>query len=149
MHHVRRLATAVSVTKTVGAAGGVLAIPNSSVILNIPAGALTLPVSITMTALPGDVVAYEFAPHGLVFLKPATLIQRLSETQEKGQGGQNGQYGNGTTTDPVELGYFGISTQIDPLIANLEEIHGGSESGGVFTGSIWHFSGYVVACGRR
>jgi hypothetical protein len=139
--HRKQQVSENSVSQTIGPAGGTLSLPGAGAALKVPAGALLVPVRITMSVLPGDVVAYEFAPHGLIFLKPATLEQQLGGTKEKGTSG-------GGSTDPVELGYFGQPSVLNTLFPKLDELRGGTEVNGVFSAPIWHFSGYAVSCGR-
>jgi ZU5 domain len=140
LHRNAKLASVITVSGTIGASGGSLSIPEAGVTVTVPAGALLVPVKISMTALPGDVVAYDFAPHGLVFLKPISIAQRLAGTKEKGK--------RDRSPDSVELGYFALPGQLGTLISEVDELSGGSETGEVFTSSIWHFSGYMLGCGR-
>jgi hypothetical protein len=142
LHRVARLGAPVSVTQTIGSAGGTLSIPLAGVTVTVPMGALSAPVSIRMTALAGDAVAYEFAPHGLVFAKPLVIKQQLGGTIEKGP------YGTRLST-PLELGYFRYGSQVTSSSASVEQLRGGNESGDVFTSTISHFSGYAVSCGRQ
>jgi hypothetical protein len=64
-----------SVTRRIDARGGMLAVDGA--ILIVPPGALTSPVEITLTVPEGDEVRAEFAPHGLLFKKPALLAFAL------------------------------------------------------------------------
>jgi ZU5 domain-containing protein len=141
LHRTAKFAVPLSATQTIGPSGGTLAIPAAGVTLTVPAGALLAPVKITMTALDGDAIAYEFAPHGLVFLKPLTLTQTLETTKEKGKKGDR-------SSDPVELGYFALPAQVNSVLTELEELRGGTETATTFSSSIWHFSGYMLGCGR-
>jgi hypothetical protein len=65
---------------TIGAEGGTLSIPNADFTLTVPAGALSAPTAITITAKRGVFVAYEMQPHGLRFAKPAVAVQGLRNT---------------------------------------------------------------------
>ncbi|PYP79492.1 MAG: hypothetical protein DMD35_07965 [Gemmatimonadetes bacterium] len=49
-----------------GPDGGTLAIVEAGVNVTLPRGALTSTTTITMTARAGSLVAYDFAPHGVV-----------------------------------------------------------------------------------
>ena len=74
------LAAPITVTKVIGAEGGRLVVPGTGLTVDFPAGALAAPTPITVTALPGRGVAYEFGPHGITFAKPVTLRQDLEPT---------------------------------------------------------------------
>ena len=69
------LATPITVTKTIGSAGGTLSILAAGVTVTVPSGALSTPTVITMTARAGSLVAYDFAPHGITFAKPLVFTQ--------------------------------------------------------------------------
>jgi hypothetical protein len=102
----------------------------------VPALALPSKQLITITALPGSDVAYEFAPHGLKFPVPLIATQTLSST-DAGTG----------LLDPKLLfvGYFTDATK-DNVVSELLNV---SISAGTAVFPIWHFSGYIVASGRE
>ena len=120
------------------AKGGTLVIKELGVTLTVPANALPRDtMTITMTALPGAMVVYEFEPHGTVFRTPLTLSHTLK----------------GTKYDPTKDGLFGghftdrskideqkrqvlINETASPFIAN-----------GRFNFKIGHFSGWMVSSG--
>jgi hypothetical protein len=60
------------VTKVLDQRGGVIKFPKAGIDVQFPAGALPGPTAITVTALAGDAVAYDFQPH-LVFPAGVTL----------------------------------------------------------------------------
>lgn len=72
------------VSAVVGPEGGSLSLPGSDLSMTIPAGALSAPTSITLTSKGGAHVAYDMQPHGLVFLKPVTVVQQLRQTAPYG-----------------------------------------------------------------
>src|SRR5690348_4757515 len=63
------LAAPITVSKSIGAEGGTLTIPQAGVTVVVPKGALAQSTTITMTARAGSLVAYDFAPHGITFAK--------------------------------------------------------------------------------
>jgi hypothetical protein len=73
-----------SVSAVVGVDGATLLLPGADFSLTIPAGALTAPTAITVTAKAGPFVAYEMQPHGLRFLKPVIAVQGLKTTASYG-----------------------------------------------------------------
>lgn len=68
------------VSAVVGPDGASLALPGSDFEMIIPAGALSDSTLITVTSKGGVHVAYDMQPHGLVFLKPVTIVQQLRNT---------------------------------------------------------------------
>jgi hypothetical protein len=72
--------TEQSVSAVVDVDGGTLLLPGADFSLTIPAGALTGPTAITVTAKAGAFVAYEMQPHGVRFMKSVTAVQGLSTT---------------------------------------------------------------------
>jgi hypothetical protein len=73
-----------SVSAVVDADGATLLLPGADFSLTIPAGALSEPTAITVTAKAGPFVAYEMQPHGLRFMKPVIAVQGLSTTATYG-----------------------------------------------------------------
>jgi hypothetical protein len=132
---------------TIGPKGGEIAIAEAGVKVVIPSGALTNSTLITMTALKGTHVAYDFQPHGLIFLKPVKVQQEIVGTGATGiaalLNGMHGVYfekldlstvnGNQELPDGKEtqLGYF--ETRDRTSIKFF----------------IGHFSGYLVSCGAK
>jgi hypothetical protein len=78
-----------SVSAVVDADGATLLLPGADFSLTIPAGALSEPTAITVTAKAGPFVAYEMQPHGLRFMKPAIAAQGLRTTESYGTGTGN------------------------------------------------------------
>ena len=125
------------VSKTIGRAGGTIEIPQTGFKFVVPAHALDSNVTITVTAVAGKQVAYEFAPHGLKFKRPASFQQNLSHT--------NAHLG-------LNLGlkgaYFQDLSQLNPKsgTALINELIKTLSIGGWLTFPVDHFSGYLVSC---
>lgn len=133
------LPSAITVTKTIGSTGGTLTIPAAGVTVTVPAGALSSPTLITMTARAGRLVAYDFAPHGITFAKPLVFSQKLQGTNAS------------LLSAPfLQLGYYTDPNLLTDLGGVVSELLGGVTNllSWTFTGSINHFSGYMVGCGR-
>jgi len=130
------LATSVSASAYIGPLGGAISVPGTGLSVVIPPLALSSRQLITITALPGSDVAYEFAPHGLKFPVPLVATQKLNNT-DAGTG----------LLDPKLLfvGYFADGTKPN-LVSELLNV---SISAGTAVFPIWHFSGYIVASGRE
>jgi hypothetical protein len=74
------LPTALSATATIGPEGGTIEIGRAGLRVTFARGAVAKPTRITLTANSGDVVAYEFLPHGLRFAAPVIVRQDLHGT---------------------------------------------------------------------
>lgn len=134
------LAAPITVTKAIGPEGGTLAIPQAGVTVTVPRGALTATTTITMTARAGSLVAYDFAPHGVVFARPLVFSQQLRGT-------------NATLLSAplLGLGYYEDPSLLGRTGGLVSELLGGAVNtlSWTFTSRIEHFSGYIVTCGRR
>jgi len=144
VHVLRRatpLADDVTYTQYVDVGGGKIVVPRTGLTIEIPYGALRSTTPITVTALAGDKVAYEFGPHGLTFQKPVRVTQSL-----------NGTFAENKTVS-YEAIYFGPSNDggllggVLGLVLEILDIdvNRTSNSAGF---DIRHFSGYLVSSGR-
>ena len=70
----------VTVSGVIGPEGGSLELPGSDFSLVVPAGALSVPTTITVVAKAGAHVVYDMQPHGLTFLVPVIASQGLRNT---------------------------------------------------------------------
>ena len=133
------LASSITVTKTIGVAGGTLSIPQAGVTVTVPSGALSASTVVTMTARAGSLLAYDFAPHGITFAKPLVFTQSLSGT-------------NATILNAplLKLGYYTDPSLLTALGGLVSELIGANANllDWTFTSSITHFSGYMVSMGR-
>ena len=123
--------------KVIGKAGGIIEIPQTGFRFVVPPNALDANVEITVSAVAGKAVAYEFAPHGLKFKTPAVFQQNLSYTNALlGLNlGLKGAYFKDVQQINVKSG----TALIDELIKALS-------IGGWITFPVDHFSGYLVSC---
>jgi hypothetical protein len=140
------LATNISQSATIGPSGGSINVQGSGGKIDIPPGALAAPTLITMTALAGPDVAYEFQPHGLTFAQPVKLQQTVKGTWAEPYPillkGMHGSYYGQTTLDSAFIDptkYFALvkENQIGYFEANVSQIKF----------YLNHFSGYLVSCG--
>jgi hypothetical protein len=127
------------VSATIGILGGALAIPSAGLTIIVPPLAVFAPTTITVTALAGSSVAYEFAPHGLHFLAPVVATQSLIGTDAGIGGPLFGQ--------PLYVGYFANSG----LISSVTELLNAPVNvlGLTSAAVLWHFSGYTWSSGRE
>jgi hypothetical protein len=138
LQRTKPLASNVSVSAKVGLLGTIISIPSAGLKIVVPALAAPIGTKITVTALAGSNVAYEFAPHGLKFLLPLVATQDLRNTDAR----------TGGLLNPLSLalGYFPDDTKIttitELLSVNVNLLNQTAIS------TIWHFSGYIFAGGR-
>jgi hypothetical protein len=135
---------AVSASITVDGNGGVLRLPEAGLQVVIPRNALpnSGPVTITVTAVAGDAVAYEFEPHGVVFAQPLAATQELGATSWDGHTGRTtleAAYFAGAENLDVPNGTARISELFPTLVATGKKLHW----------DIPHFSGYVIVTGYK
>jgi hypothetical protein len=132
------LAQAITVTQNVGTLGGVIAIPQAGVSVVVPYGALKSTTTITMTARAGSLVAYDFAPDGIVFQKPLVFTQSLA--------GTNATALNALT---MQLGYYDDASLLTATGGLVSQLLSGTVNllTWTFTSNIPHFSGYLVTWG--
>src|SRR5512142_492794 len=70
----------ISRSATIDVDGGSIEIPETGFRLDIPKNAVSGPTTITVTAVQGSTVAYEFQPQGLTLNKRLVVTQDLSLT---------------------------------------------------------------------
>jgi hypothetical protein len=139
LQRTKPLANPLSASANIGPLGGTLAIPGAGVVVVVPPLAVSSTQKITVTAVAGSNVAYEFAPHGLKFKLPLVVTQNLNGTAAATNGSIN----------PLSLfaGYYPDSTKItsvsEILNVNVNLLNQ------LATFSVWHFSGYILASGRQ
>ena len=120
------------------AKGGTLVIKELGVTLTVPANALPRDtMTITMTALPGAIVVYEFEPHGTVFRTPLTLSHKLKGPKYV------------PTNDGLFGGHFTDRSKVDGLKQKVRITETASPfiANGSFNFKIGHFSGWMVSTG--
>jgi hypothetical protein len=135
LRRTKPLSRRVTVTQTVGASGGTIKLRGAGVTLEISAGALSANTAITITAPSGNVVAFEFSPHGLRFGAAASIRLDIKGTTAEGA----------KDSDAYAGVYFvgDMSAAVQPL--ELLRTH---LDGRQIVFDIEHFSGYAVAGGR-
>lgn len=116
-------------TKRVGPKGGTITMGKHKLL--IPAGALAAEVAITGTAPAGSLREVQFAPHGLKFLKPVRLTMSVDKCILP----------DAATAEIVYTAVTGIVVEREP--SNHDKVTK------LVEGWTDHFSGYVVAYGRR
>jgi len=132
------LATSITVSKNIGILGGTIAIPQAGLTVVVPPLAIASTKLISVTALAGSNVSYEFAPHGINFTVPLVATQSLRNTQAAAGGLINPL--------SLSLGYFPDSTKQNAVTELLTL--GVDVLNQTSIATIWHFSGYIWSTGR-
>jgi hypothetical protein len=138
-----RIKRDVSVTRVIGAAGGLLWVEDAGLALVVPAGALRNSVAITVVARKGDQLVYEFLPHGLTFARPVLVMQDIRETSawplSKDAAIVGGYLANGANdVDGDGFARFAERFQVSTAYIGAPFVLFGTS----------HFSGYALASGR-
>jgi hypothetical protein len=131
-----------TVTKLIGPAGGHIQIGGAGVRVEFAPGAVAVPTPITVTALAGRDVAYDFQPHGLVFHAPVIVRQSLRHTTA---------WKNPLLAAQLQGSYF------DRLFVDATRTYARSlerrparlrDDGRLIEFTIEHFSGYMLSTGK-
>ena len=140
VHRRVALSDPVSWSFTVGSGGAVSTNAATGLTVSVPAGAVSSPVTITVTALAGTPVAYRFEPHGLQFARDVRLTQSLSVVNV---GLLNSLLFQGAHFSGAEPTYTGGLALVTETVAAPLSLLQGSVSF-----PIRHFSGWIIASGR-
>jgi hypothetical protein len=136
------LPASLSTSVVIGLFGGRLSLPGAGLSVVVPPLAVASPTRITVTAVAGNQVAYEFEPHGTHFLVPLVVTQSLVGTSA---------LSGGLLPKPVSAAYFASLSDLDPLggTALVSELLGTTVSLLTRTATfpVFHFSGYLIATG--
>lgn len=141
------LASDITVSKSFDYRGGTLSIPQAGFSVRFPQYALPVSgaqkITITVTALKGSGVAYDFAPHGIRFRTAALMTQELANTAAAGGG-----------IDPLKIegAYFPtLASLLSDALALVTETRPTTYDAWkkTVTWTADHFSGYAASSGRR
>ena len=139
VQRVQALPYNITQTKFIGSGGGQISIPAAGVTLVVPAGAVDFVTPITITALSGRGIAYEFGPSGTTFKKPLTIKQDLSVTSLDPRLLSRMKFSGGYFKSRNDLlgGLLGIVYELLSATTNA--------SGTSVQFNVNHFSGYLIA----
>ena len=134
----------LTVSFPVPAAGGTYTWPTMGLAIKVPAGAVPAAgMTLTVTALKGDVIAYEFGPSGTRFAAPLTITQSTVGTS----------FGQITDLSQVQGAYFKAVSQIDKTAktAMVDELQPTVVDAAAkqIRFQVSHFSGYLMTSGRK
>src|SRR6266550_2614396 len=131
----------VQVSKTIDQSGGVLTIPETGLTMEFPAGAVSGPITVTVTA-DQQYVAYKMDPAGTQFLKDVTVTQSLSNTTISGQPLQSQIYATYIADDSISLSGRVPVIEIEP---SKTVFYPNSSLPQAHVWIIRHFSRYMLA----
>ncbi|MGZ8412746.1 MAG: hypothetical protein ACXWZS_03395 [Gemmatirosa sp.] len=127
------LRTDLTVTRVIGPRGGRLDHEAAGFTLEVPAGAVATPTTFRVTALAGEMVAYDFGPDGSVFPKALRATQDLRNTSAPRL----------PRNVSFTLGQIGADGKL--LAAPTQEVTGTVDrTGRSVSFGIPHFSGWIV-----
>ena len=128
----------VSASATIGPEGGTITIPSTGFRLDVPKNAVLTPTTITVTAVAGANVAYEFEPAGTVFNKRLIASQDLSLTTIlPAITGTNFVGAYFRSRDELLSPGSALVHELEPTTVDLSTL--------TVRFTIGHFSGYIVA----
>ena len=138
------LAVDVVASQTIGPEGGSFGIPAVGLRVVVPPKAVSAPTNFSVRALKGNVVAYDFSPHGTTFNVPLEVRQDLRTTAWYAL----------PDLATMEAGYFSSLNQVDfqngeALIDEFLPVTADVKGAKVFKFQVHHFSGYLLSTGRR
>lgn len=125
-------------TQRIGPKGGTIELKESGLKITVPEGALFFPIDITVSRVDNDDIAYEFQPHGLIFMRPLTFSQDLKDTEFDGI----------KSLGSLQGAYFKDVSQFSRFGAWINELMQVRLKGNRVEMDIWHFSGYMMSTGR-
>jgi ZU5 domain len=125
----------------IGESGGSIEIKDAGVKLTVPKGAVSVPTTFSVRALAGDMVAYEFEPHGAQFPVSLAFEQNLVNTNMQGL----------KSLLDLSGGYFRSTADLDPSTKTAEiaeQLPAILSVKDKVKLNVSHFSGYLLASGR-
>jgi hypothetical protein len=145
LKRTKSLKASLTTFAVIGPAGGSLSIRAAGVEVTFARGAVSKPTRITLTAIEGTDVAYEFQPHGLKFSAPVVVRQDLKKTTAESDAllaaSLQGSYFEG----PLAANLIGTHD----VYAHIKEGRKAklSAANRFLEFTIEHFSGYVTSTG--
>lgn len=134
----------LKVSQKVDQSGGHIDIPELGFSMDIPAGALSAPLTITVTA-DDKYVAYQMQPTGTQFQKDVTITQSLRNTTIAGQPLRNQLYAAFIPDDNTRLSGKVPVLEIEPSTTIFSPLNALLPEAQVWI--IRHFSRYMLATG--
>ena len=134
----------LTVSQTIDQSGGTISIPETGLTIEFPAGAVTAPVAISVTA-DEKYVAYKMEPAGTQFLQDVRVTQQLNTTQVYGLPLTSALYAAYIADDGVNLSGALPVLELEPSTTIFSALSPLFPQAEVWT--IRHFSRYILASG--
>jgi hypothetical protein len=135
-----------SVSAVVGSEGATLSLPGSDFSMTIPAGALSVPTTITVVSRGGSYVVYDMLPHGLRFNLPVIADQGLSTTASYGTSAGNSVRSAYLPVGSEQIGFDGSASPVE-VEAATTYFYGAQPVAGTHAWILNHFSRYILISG--
>jgi hypothetical protein len=132
----------IRVSKTIDQAGGTISIPATGLTVLFPAGAVSAPITITITS-DDKYVAYKMEPSGTRFLKDVTVTQLLNTTAIFGEPLRSQLYAAYIADDNIKLSGKVPALEIEPSTTIFSTLNPLLPQAQVWI--IRHFSRYMLA----
>ncbi len=139
----KNLKGGTQVSKTIDASGGVISMPGTGLTIVFPQGAVSSPITITVTA-DDRYVAYKMEPSGTKFLKDVTVTQLLGFTKLDNSPLRNQIFAAYIADDHLKLSGKVPVLELEPSTTVMSSRTGLPEA------QVWvirHFSRYMLASG--
>ncbi len=138
------LAADLTVSRVIGPEGGTIEIRAAGLRVDVPAGALLAPATLSVTAVAGALIAYDFAPEGAIFTVPLVVSQSVRGTSwERLRKSDRDAVEAGYFTHRAMLGHADSTALIAERLATTP-----AWSGNEIQFPVHHFSGYMYSWGR-
>jgi hypothetical protein len=130
----------------VGPDGATLTLPGADFSMTIPAGALSVPTSITIVSRAGSYVVYDMLPHGLRFAVPVTAVQGLSTVAGYGTSVGNNIRSAYLSQANEQVAFDGSVSPVE-LEAATTYYYGAQQVAETHLWIVNHFSRYILISG--
>lgn len=135
-----------TVSAVVGPDGATLSLPGADFSMNIPAGALSAPTTITIVSRAGSYVVYDMLPHGLRFAVPVTAVQGLSTVAGYGTSASNSVRSAYLSQANEQVAFDGSVSPVE-LEAATTYYYGVQPVAETHSWIVNHFSRYILISG--
>ena len=135
-----------TVSAVVGPDGATLSLPGADFSMNIPAGALSAPTTITIVSRAGSYVVYDMLPHGLRFAVPVTAVQGLSTVAGYGISASNSVRSAYLSQANEQVAFDGSVSPVE-LEAATTYYYGVQPVAETHSWIVNHFSRYILISG--
>jgi hypothetical protein len=137
----------ITVSRTIGRAGGSISIPEAGLTITFSRGALQRNTEISVTADAGRAISYEFGPHGTQFAAPVTIQQDMSMTTLADHPEAASSIRGGYTAHGLDDIIRGLLARVAEVLDATTSIVTGSDGQqhlGTTSFVVKHFSGYIL-----